>query len=478
MSVRAGEARQQRLEGGQQHHEERAALRRGQFPERAHASPRERCARPIRRWRRPVRTRPSAVAPGSSSSGGAPASASRQYASCWPEPAVRRARPAARARSPRTAAGSGGRLRGTAPAGGVVGRGQFPGEHGEGPAVGDEVVNDDQQPVILRAILRAASTRTSGPAARSKGCVTQCAASVAGSPAAMHLDRNPQRRGDHLARHAGALDEHRAQHFVAGNDRVDGGLERAPVAAGRAGGAASAGDRPPCPAAAVRGTTGAAASGTAARARRRPGRGAPGNAGGDDDCPVPHGARAPPPGPRGVGASNIIRSGISARSASRSRATSRVASSEWPPARKKSVSTPTRRVASTSREEPADGRLERRRRSGFSRDRGIASRLGGSRLKPLLRRPSAARSTLPFGVSGNDGSVTKPAGTMCSGRTRRRRLLPVVPRLPPRPPARPTRPGAARQPPAPAGPPRRPRRRAAPRWRPRSRRARCGSPAA
>ncbi len=99
-----------------------------------------------------------------------------------------------------------------------------------------------------------------------------------------------------------------------------------------------------------------------------------------------------------VGASKIVRIGISTPCAARIRLTTRVARSEWPPIVKKLSSTPTRSSPRT----PAK----------ISQSDSSSEVHGG---RPRLAAAysgtgSAARSSLPFGVSG-----TRPIGTIADG---------------------------------------------------------------
>ncbi len=101
-----------------------------------------------------------------------------------------------------------------------------------------------------------------------------------------------------------------------------------------------------------------------------------------------------------VGDSKIRWIGTSAPAAARMRLISRVASREWPPSSKKPLSTPTSSTPSTSAKSahnssspgvPGARPAERSVRAGAGR---------------------ALRSSLPFGVTGSSGRVTKAAGTM------------------------------------------------------------------
>src|SRR6185369_5014430 len=107
-----------------------------------------------------------------------------------------------------------------------------------------------------------------------------------------------------------------------------------------------------------------------------------------------------------VGCSNINVLGRSRPRTSRRRLITRMSSSEWPPRSKKLSSTPTRSTPSTSRQTRAI-RSSRSVRGGTYDACGSPSTSAGA--------GRAFRSTLPLGLRGSAGSITKAAGTMYSG---------------------------------------------------------------
>jgi len=112
----------------------------------------------------------------------------------------------------------------------------------------------------------------------------------------------------------------------------------------------------------------------------------------------------------------MARSGVSVPNSSQMRAMTWVASSEWPPSSKKSSSVPT---SVTSRPSAPAHMADTRCWATVAAT--VASRRWAGGLVP--GRGSAARSTLPLAVSGNEATATKALGTMWSGRrsTRNRR---------------------------------------------------------
>ncbi len=108
--------------------------------------------------------------------------------------------------------------------------------------------------------------------------------------------------------------------------------------------------------------------------------------------------------PAGVGASNTDRTDSSTPKTARSREASRIASSEWPPSAKKSSSAPTEGTPSTSAKQSAT--------SSCAGPRGRREPVPGAAGSGSGR---AARSSFPFGVSGNSDTTAIAAGTRCAG---------------------------------------------------------------
>ena len=314
----------------------------------------------------------------------------------------------------------------------LVEGGELADQHAHGPAVGDDVVQVEQQGVLLRARGRASGGAQQRPA----GEVERPAAASAGQARAPRRaprpERGPERsttrqgpgqaaRRDDLHRLALPLGEGGAQRPRggapprAGRPRRAAGLETAPRAPGRW-------------ACCRRRGRARAGRGTRAAPGRRRGAGRR-SRGTRDGCSAARGSclRRPGlldarPGPPGSGASKTRGAAGRRRSVSRSRETSWVASREWPPSSKKSSLDARRRSHSPGprpRCRPAAPRPGVR----GGRERLPAWRAGGSG-RSAARAP---RSSLPLGVSGRAGrGATKTAGTMGSGRRSARKLAQLV----------------------------------------------------
>ena len=394
-------AREEGREGGEEGHEERRPRRAGRAcaetprssPGRTNGSPR--AAEALDRRPRPVgrqleeRRRP-----------GEPLAPVGELARRAPR---RRASRAARRRSRRTGRRARGAGRARRPRSAVVERAQLADEDADRPAVGDDVVEGEEERRALRPPSRRRVARRSGPRARSNGRArlrAQRRRSHLGSraaprrgprgrPAAGRAGGPPARSPAPAASAAGAED--RAQRLVAARRSRRGCAARTPARAGPQAaaprhvvgraprlelveepepllGEGERQRRPPAP----------------ARARRR--RAA-------SSRPAPARGSISAARPATVGGSKSARSGSSTPKAWRTRDTTWVARSECPPSAKKSSSAPTRSTPRTSAQIPRAAPRPPSAAAPTSRPR--------RRCRGLAADPaSARRSTLPLAVSG------------------------------------------------------------------------------
>ena len=258
---------------------------------------------------------------GSSSSAGAPASCSRQYASCASQHLARQPLAAARPRSRRTAPAAPAAAMAVPAGEGRVERRQLAHQHAHRPAVGDDVVHDQQQHVRPARPAAAAGRGTAARCERSKG---RCASSptrrraalsrsASGSGGKVHARQVPRRRGlDHAATarpstRAKRVRSASCRRTISRRLRSSASASSAPVSRSAAGNVVRA-----CsPARAARGTTAAPARTTAAASPSRE----TGPSGGTASGRTPRRLLHPLASPATVGASNSARSGSSTRNA-------------------------------------------------------------------------------------------------------------------------------------------------------------------